>query len=355
MGDVLIAFVIVLALQAKNTILVAALTDARTTDLALSTIRPCSSNFLLFDYYLTAASADVATTDAATTDVAASDATTTDVATTDAATTDVAATYAATTIVATTDAATTNVATNDAATTDVAVTDATTTDVATTDEATTDVATTQAMTTTTLPTRRPWPKPNCGNPQLTNSMRSLFLNMHNNFRGSLARGQTEKSMGWGIAPPATLMYRMKYDCAAESFAQQHVTACNTNGLPEHTHPNHKANLHILHTVQTTPEGAIQNALSSWWSQLAKFGIRSNMMFHKSEQERGSANVLSWSKMAWWNNIYIGCSVKHCGKYYLTACMYRPGGNHVNGYVYNVGAVCSECPKDQCDGQALCRW
>ncbi|RCN31518.1 SCP-like protein [Ancylostoma caninum] len=334
MADVLIAFVILLALQAKNTILgkpqttttlparspcsstfllfgyyaIAALTDARTTDLALSTIRPCSSNFLLFDYYLTAAGADVATTDTATTNVATTDAANADVTTTDAATTDVR----------TTDVATTDVRTTDVATTDVATTDAATADVAASDAATTKAATTQAMTTTTLPTRRPWPKPNCGNPQLTNSMRSLFLNMHNNFRGSLARGQTERSMGWGIAPPATLMYRMKYDCAAESFAQQHVTACNTNGLPEHTHPNHKANLHILHTVQTTPEGAIQN-------------------------------------MAWWNNIYIGCSVKHCGKYYLTACMYRPGGNHVNGYVYNVGAVCSECPKDQCDGQALCRW
>ncbi|EYC17097.1 hypothetical protein Y032_0031g2273 [Ancylostoma ceylanicum] len=110
----------------------------------------------------------------------------------------------------------------------------------------------------------------------------------------------------------------KYDCAAESFAQQHVTACNANGLPAHTHPNHKANIHVLRTVQTTPEGAIQN-------------------------------------MAWWNTIYVGCSVKHCGTYYLTACMYRPGGNHVNQHVYKVGAVCSECPKGQCDGQALCRW
>ncbi|EYC17099.1 hypothetical protein Y032_0031g2273 [Ancylostoma ceylanicum] len=147
----------------------------------------------------------------------------------------------------------------------------------------------------------------------------------------------------------------KYDCAAESFAQQHVTACNANGLPAHTHPNHKANIHVLRTVQTTPEGAIQNALSTWWSQLARFGMRSNMMFYNSEFQRGNSNVLSWSKMAWWNTIYVGCSVKHCGTYYLTACMYRPGGNHVNQHVYKVGAVCSECPKGQCDGQALCRW
>ncbi|EYC07983.1 hypothetical protein Y032_0068g234 [Ancylostoma ceylanicum] len=64
--------------------------------------------------------------------------------------------------------------------------------------------------TTAAPTRKPWPKPNCGNPSMTNSLRNLFLNMHNNFRGRLARGQTERSAGWGIAPPATLMYRMNH-------------------------------------------------------------------------------------------------------------------------------------------------
>ncbi|EYC44218.1 hypothetical protein Y032_0468g2011 [Ancylostoma ceylanicum] len=307
--------------------------------------RPGPINILLFDYYLQAANKDANTTDAATTDAA-----TTDEPTTIAPTTDAAITEAATT-----EAGATEAATAEAGTTEAATTEAGTTDAATTAAATTDAATTEAMLTTTLPTRRPWPKPNCGNPQLTNSLRSLFLNMHNNFRGSLARGQTEASNGWGIAPPATVMYRMKYDCDAESYAQQHVATCNANGLPEHTHPNHKANLHVLNTVQTTPEGAVQNALTSWWSQLARFGMRSNMMFYDSELQRGSNNVLSWSKMAWWNSIYLGCSVKHCGTYYLTACMYRPGGNHVNQYVYKVGAVCSECAKGECDGQALCRW
>ncbi|RCN53260.1 hypothetical protein ANCCAN_00320 [Ancylostoma caninum] len=151
----------------------------------------------------------------------------------------------------------------------------------------------------------PCSEPNCGNPKLTNSIRNLFLNMHNNWRGSVARGQTETSMGWGIAPPATLMYRM--------------------------------------------------AMSTWWSQLARFGMRSNMMFYNSEFRRGNRNVLSWSKMAWWNNKEIGCSVQRCRSFYYVACMYKPGGNNVNQHVYKVGAVCSECGGGQCDGQALCRW
>ncbi|RCN31947.1 SCP-like protein, partial [Ancylostoma caninum] len=209
--------------------------------------------------------------------------------------------------------------------------------------------------TTAPPTRPPWPKPNCGNPRLTNSIRNLFLNMHNNWRGSVARGQTETSMGWGIAPPATLMYRMKYTCNAESYAQQYIQSCNTKGLPQYTHPGYKVNTHVLRTLQTSVAGAAQNAMYTWWSQLARFGMRSNMMFYNSEFRRGNRNVLSWSKMAWWNNKEIGCSVHRCSSFYYVACMYKPGGNNVNQHVYKVGAVCSECGGGQCDGQALCRW
>ncbi|EYC00043.1 hypothetical protein Y032_0118g745 [Ancylostoma ceylanicum] len=145
-------------------------------------------------------------------------------------------------------------------------------------------------------TRAPWPKPNCGNPKLNNGLRQLFLNMHNNFRGSVARGQTETSFNWGIAPPATIMYRMKYSCDAESYAQQYIASCNTNGLPAHTHPGYKVNRHVLRNVQTNMAGAAQNAITSWWSQLARFGMRSNMMFYASERQRGARNVLSWSKV-----------------------------------------------------------
>ncbi|KHJ82258.1 SCP-like protein [Oesophagostomum dentatum] len=179
--------------------------------------------------------------------------------------------------------------------------------------------------------------------------------MHNNFRGSVARGQTEVSAGWGIAPPAALMYRMKYDCDAESHAQQAVSTCRTTPLPSHALGHHKQNLHVLRTVHTTPEGAIQNAVVTWWSELARFGMRSNMMFYPSERTRGHRSVENWSKMAWWSNMRIGCAIQHCGLYYVTSCMYHPGGNYDYAYVYRVGAVCSDCPSGSCDYQALCRW
>ncbi|EYC14997.1 hypothetical protein Y032_0038g3566 [Ancylostoma ceylanicum] len=154
---------------------------------------------------------------------------------------------------------------------------------------------TNATTTTARPTRPPWPKPNCGNPALTNEMRRVFLDMHNDFRGRLARGQTEASAGWGIAPPAALMYRMKYDCGAESYAQQSVASCRRTELPAYATGGYKQNLFVLNAAHTNPKAAINYALSQWWSQLARFGMRSNMMFYQSEYHRGARNVLKWAK------------------------------------------------------------
>ncbi|EYC37339.1 hypothetical protein Y032_0801g2418, partial [Ancylostoma ceylanicum] len=214
---------------------------------------------------------------------------------------------------------------------------------------------TNTTTTTERPTRPPWPKPNCGNSALTNQLRRVFLDMHNDFRGRIARGQTEVSAGWGIAPPAALMYRMKYDCGAESYAQQSVASCRRTELPAYATGGHKQNLFVLNQANLNPKAVIHYALSQWWSQLARFGMRSNMMFYQSEYHRRARNVLKWAKMAWWNNRKVGCAVKKCGSFYLVSCMYSPGGLYVNQPVYRVAAVCSGCPRGQCDGQALCRW
>ncbi|CAJ0604405.1 unnamed protein product [Cylicocyclus nassatus] len=200
----------------------------------------------------------------------------------------------------------------------------------------------------------PWPRPDCADGNLTNDQRGIFLDMHNYYRASLVRGQAVVNPGSGLAPSAALMYRMKYDCTAESYAQKAVSNCSSIPMPERDLGGHKQNIHVLSTVQTTVEGAIQNAVLTWWSELARFGFRSNMVFFPSDRVE-KANVTSWSKMSWWGNQRLGCAVQHCNNYYLTSCMYSPGGNNDYSYVYPIGAVCSDCPVGSCDSQLLCRW
>ncbi|EYC25410.1 hypothetical protein Y032_0012g1875 [Ancylostoma ceylanicum] len=79
--------------------------------------------------------------------------------------------------------------------------------------------------------------------------------------GSVARGQTERSNGWGIAPPATAMFRMKYSCDAESFAQQHVSTCNPRPLPPYAMQGYKENIQVLRTVRTNQGGAARNTFA----------------------------------------------------------------------------------------------
>ncbi|KAK5979818.1 hypothetical protein GCK32_004607 [Trichostrongylus colubriformis] len=48
-------------------------------------------------------------------------------------------------------------------------------------------------------------------------------------------------------------------------------------------------------------------------------------------------------MAWHDNVRLGCAIQRCRNFYFVVCQYGPGGNIVGGYIYNVAAVCSECP------------
>ncbi|PIO62648.1 hypothetical protein TELCIR_15782 [Teladorsagia circumcincta] len=54
-------------------------------------------------------------------------------------------------------------------------------------------------------------------------------------------------------------------------------------------------------------------------------------------------------MAWWNNVEVGCAVRSCNGFQFVVCMYRPGGNNVGERVYDIGAVCSTCPRGCIDG------
>ncbi|ETN85846.1 SCP-like protein [Necator americanus] len=185
--------------------------------------------------------------------------------------------------------------------------------------------------------------PSCPNPTMSNFLRTVFLSYHNNVRGRIARGQTEVNGNWGIAPPASLMHEMKYDCWAESYAQSHVRSCDGKLSPPESRPGYKENIHVLNTLATDDAGAAQNAMTTWWNQLAANGIRTDMLFSSEVRHRPTNIVTKFTKMAWWNNKRVGCAVQRCPKFYFVSCMYGPGGNDVGEHVYNVGAVCSGCP------------
>ncbi|PIO70372.1 hypothetical protein TELCIR_07775 [Teladorsagia circumcincta] len=80
------------------------------------------------------------------------------------------------------------------------------------------------------------------------------------------------------APPAALMYRLKYDCWAEAYAQAHVRSCSGQVSNPWQRPGWKENIHVLRTTATDDLGAIQNAIAKWQSELALNGVPSNMVY-----------------------------------------------------------------------------
>ncbi|EYB90405.1 hypothetical protein Y032_0220g2499 [Ancylostoma ceylanicum] len=175
-------------------------------------------------------------------------------------------------------------------------------------------------------------------------------------RSSIAIGNKEVNGDIGIAPPAKLMYNMIYHCDAERLAELHVQNCDGKMSPSTARPGFTENIHILDGVwRTDLMGAAQNAVSTWWSELAKHGIRSDMLYTRKISRRKRKRLSSFSKMAWWNNVFIGCAIQACDDFYFTSCMYGPGGNIVDAKIYEIGAPCSGCGPT-CNPEAgLCTW
>ncbi|EYC05766.1 hypothetical protein Y032_0080g1347 [Ancylostoma ceylanicum] len=85
-------------------------------------------------------------------------------------------------------------------------------------------------------------------------------------------------------------------------------------------------------------------MSKWWGQLARNGVPSNMLFSSAVRHRQPPNTVTrFTKMAWHNNVRLGCAVKKCSGFYFVVCQYGPGGNVVGENIYNIGATCSNCP------------
>ncbi|RCN40503.1 SCP-like protein [Ancylostoma caninum] len=184
----------------------------------------------------------------------------------------------------------------------------------------------------------------CPSPTISDDFRNMALDMHNNFRSSIALGQYEVNGKLGIAPPASLMYPMEYDCTAESYALSHVRKCDRQLSPQQARPGYKENINVFFTTGTNGElAAVEHAINKWWGQLRTHGFPTNMIFTEAVRRRTTNVVTKFAKMAWWSNTQLGCATHRCNGFYFTSCMYGPGGGNIVGQaVYQIGAVCSGC-------------
>nr|CDJ93994.1 ancylostoma secreted protein 2 [Haemonchus contortus] len=122
-----------------------------------------------------------------------------------------------------------------------------------------------------------------------------------NWWGQLARnGVDEPNMK--LTP--RLRYRLNsiidfskvYDCAVEASAIRHAQTCDGELSSEGSRPGLKENIQKINDLSLDYSAAAEQAMTIWWSELARSGIRSDMLFDYPTRHRTINIVTHWSKV-----------------------------------------------------------
>ncbi|VDP15134.1 unnamed protein product [Heligmosomoides polygyrus] len=146
------------------------------------------------------------------------------------------------------------------------------------------------------------------NEGMTDSVRQKFLELHNGFRSSLARGLEPDALG-GFAPKAKKMLKMVYDCSVEASALRHANKCV-----------------YQHSASSDRAGLGENIYKT-----------TRLNYDK---------VKAATQMAWETSYRLGCAIAHCPSFTFGVCQYGPPGNYLNRLIYTIGDPCtsdSGCP------------
>ncbi|PIO60822.1 SCP-like protein, partial [Teladorsagia circumcincta] len=177
---------------------------------------------------------------------------------------------------------------------------------------------------------------------MTDELRDSFLNRHNTLRSSLAQG-LQQNDNIGLAPPATNMEKMEYVCEVESSAMRSAQSCSGGISQESTRPGLKENTFRATDMSLDLRNVAETAMTTWWSQLSRNGVDEPNMQFTTELRFRTNSIISFSKMAWHNNVRLGCAIQRCPNFYFVVCQYGPGGNNIGENIYDVGSTCTRCP------------
>nr|ALA23441.1 cap-27 [Haemonchus contortus] len=199
------------------------------------------------------------------------------------------------------------------------------------------------------------PKNRCGDREIDDTTRDAYLNQHNEYRSILARGGGFNGNLLGYAPEAQNMQKMVYDCTAEKSALRHAKTCSGELSDKSTRPGFKENIIKLFKNYLNDTDVGKHASFRWWKELSLYGVNIEMRFTSEIRYRQTQIVTHFTKMAWHNNVRLGCGHHRCDGFIFAVCHYGPGGNVIGENIYNPGPTCSNCPGNTtCDNKTgLC--
>ncbi|PIO73811.1 SCP-like protein [Teladorsagia circumcincta] len=158
---------------------------------------------------------------------------------------------------------------------------------------------------------------------MTDELRNIFLNVHNQKRSFLALGKAKNGGAYGgYAPKAKKMLKMIYDCDIEENTMQFVKKCVARHSPGKDRPGLGQNLWELPVHKWDWKNASAWAVDDWFAELEQHGFyfENNNTILTMENFAG---VGHWTQVVWQNSYKLGCGIWACPDMTLVACEYGP--------------------------------
>ncbi|WKX88507.1 hypothetical protein Q1695_008278 [Nippostrongylus brasiliensis] len=216
----------------------------------------------------------------------------------------------------------------------------------TTSRAAATFATSSSTTTTTAPTTK---TATAG--VITKDIQDMIVSMHNNLRMMVARGAVRNGKSGVNLPQGANLNELRYDQLLGADAQAYAESCPTSAVPTINNYAYGQNMLIIYTVRKAYSDLIKMAIRFWSEEIHNNMMNSNMNFTDFVVKRPTPPI-SFTQMVWANHKTVGCGAHRCGSYTVIVCRYKPGGNIIGEFVYNVGPPCSACQYG-CNNQSLC--
>ncbi|WKY09842.1 hypothetical protein Q1695_002306 [Nippostrongylus brasiliensis] len=209
----------------------------------------------------------------------------------------------------------------------------------------------EPTTTTTAPAtpRLDVPKASCGhlNNKMTDEVRQVFLDTHNEWRSLVARGKAEDPAATGgFTPKASQMPKLWYDCKLEESAKQVAEKCAN----KHSGGDYGENLFAASFSGYDQDEVAKMAVDQWAGELKKFGVGDNLIYPTP------GLTGHYTQVVWQNTTRVGCYINDkCfpdspGWKTQAVCQYKPTGNFMRWEVYSKGEPCkkdSDCKCKKC--------
>ncbi|CAJ0591431.1 unnamed protein product [Cylicocyclus nassatus] len=177
---------------------------------------------------------------------------------------------------------------------------------------------------------------------MTDSIRALFLDMHNYRRAKLALGEVTTYNRKRMLPAKNMM-KLSYACGLEASALRYAAHCPLTKSKASVRPNQGENfLRLAKVGFSSCADAVNMTVYDWWDVVNDTPVIDNTA--KLLTRRLRSPIATFTQMAWATTRFLGCAIADCNSYYVSICRYSPEGNVIGEMVYEPGHTCTECSR-----------